>query len=298
MRALPSLAFWRRSTRWTCDVASTLPCAIAVARLPRPRLVRRRLVRRDGTPTPARPPKQPRRSAAGQARRSSVPDDAPETLEVVDITEGTGAQVAAHDWVQVDYVGVSQSTGEEFDSSYDREPVEFPLDQVIPGWSEGLLGMKEGGRRQLVIPADMAYGDTPPRGFGDRPRRGAGLRRRPAGRHGLLRRQARGRAPRRGTRRAGDRGHRGRRRGRDRRRRRGHRRHRAVRRGLAQQRRGVRQLVGQRSAGQVQFDITQVIEGWSEGLVGMKEGGRRRLIIPPTWRYGDDPPPGVDDLTR
>ncbi|MFA9565022.1 MAG: FKBP-type peptidyl-prolyl cis-trans isomerase, partial [Acidimicrobiales bacterium] len=99
----------------------------------------------------------------------SVPETAPETLEIVDITEGTGDQVAAHDWVQVHYVGVSQSTGEEFDSSYDRGPVEFPLDQVIPGWSEGLLGMREGGRRQLVIPADMAYADSPPDGSGIAP---------------------------------------------------------------------------------------------------------------------------------
>ncbi len=90
----------------------------------------------------------------------------PDTLVVEDITEGTGAVVGAHDMVRVDYVGVSQSTGEQFDSSYGREPVEFSLDGVIPGWSEGLLGMKEGGRRQLVIPADMAYGDTPPPGSG------------------------------------------------------------------------------------------------------------------------------------
>ena len=90
----------------------------------------------------------------------SVPETAPETLEIVDITEGTGDQVAAHDWVQVHYVGVSQSTGEEFDSSWERgEPIEFGLDGVIQGWTEGLVGMNVGGRRTLVIPADQAYGE-------------------------------------------------------------------------------------------------------------------------------------------
>ena len=65
------------------------------------------------------------------------------------------------------YVGVSASTGEEFDASWNGgQPISFPLTGVIPGWSEGLVGMKEGGRRTLVIPADLAYGDTPPPGAG------------------------------------------------------------------------------------------------------------------------------------
>ena len=61
-----------------------------------------------------------------------VPAEAPDTLVVEDITEGTGAGVGAHDRVRVDYVGVSQSTGEQFDSSYVRgEAAEFSLDGVI-----------------------------------------------------------------------------------------------------------------------------------------------------------------------
>ena len=220
-----------------------------------------------------------------------VPDEVPETLVVEDITEGSGAVVGAHDMVRVDYVGVSQSTGEEFDSSYRREPVEFSLDGVIPGWSEGLLGMKEGGRRQLVIPADMAYGDTPPPGSGieagealvfvvdlldvtvsytDKPEvelpdeapedlviedleegDGAEIT---AAEPGTV---------------------------------------------VTVQYVGVSLDSGEEfdsswdnGSGPVQFDITQVVPGWSEGLVGMKEGGRRRLIIPPELGFGDDPPAG------
>ena len=59
------------------------------------------------------------------------------------------------------YVGVD-AQGNQFDSSWrNGDPAKFSLDQVIPGWSEGLVGMKVGGRRTLVIPADKAYGNTP-----------------------------------------------------------------------------------------------------------------------------------------
>jgi peptidylprolyl isomerase len=69
--------------------------------------------------------------------------------------------------VQVQYVGVSFKTGEQFDASWDRgEPFVFQLGagQVIPGWDQGIQGMKVGGRRRLVIPPDMAYGSrgSPP----------------------------------------------------------------------------------------------------------------------------------------
>ncbi len=91
-----------------------------------------------------------------------VPDGpAPKKLETTDITEGDGATAAAGDTVTVEYVGVNYSNGEEFDSSWERdEPFSFPLGAggVIPGWDEGLVGMKVGGRRQLVIPPDLAYG--------------------------------------------------------------------------------------------------------------------------------------------
>ena len=86
----------------------------------------------------------------------------PTDLQIKDIWEGDGAQARAGDTVAVHYVGVSWSTGEEFDSSWNRgAPLQFQLGvgQVIPGWDQGVQGMKVGGRRQLVIPAHLAYGD-------------------------------------------------------------------------------------------------------------------------------------------
>jgi peptidylprolyl isomerase len=91
-------------------------------------------------------------------------------LEVIDVVEGSGAEVAAGATVTAHYSGVSASTGEEFDSSWSRgEAASFPLDGVIQGWSEGLVGMKEGGRRTLIIPSEMAYGQSPPPGSGIAP---------------------------------------------------------------------------------------------------------------------------------
>jgi len=86
----------------------------------------------------------------------------PKNLEVTDIWEGDGKVAGAGDNVQVHYVGVSYSTGEEFDSSWNRgEPLPFKLGvgQVIAGWDQGVQGMKVGGRRKLVIPPHLAYGD-------------------------------------------------------------------------------------------------------------------------------------------
>ncbi len=91
-----------------------------------------------------------------------VPDGPPpEELETTDVTEGDGTEAATGDTVTVEYVGVSYSSGEEFDSSWERpEPFSFQLGagEVIPGWDQGIVGMKVGGRRELVIPPDLAYG--------------------------------------------------------------------------------------------------------------------------------------------
>jgi peptidylprolyl isomerase len=86
----------------------------------------------------------------------------PAELEITDIWEGDGAVAKSGDTVRVHYVGVAYSTGEEFDASWNRgDPLEFRLGvgQVITGWDQGVQGMRVGGRRQLVIPPGLAYGD-------------------------------------------------------------------------------------------------------------------------------------------
>ena len=91
------------------------------------------------------------------------PDSPPPTdLEVTDLTTGDGTEAVAGKTVRVHYVGVAHSTGEEFDASYNRgEPLSFRLGtgQVIAGWDQGVQGMKVGGRRKLVIPPHLGYGD-------------------------------------------------------------------------------------------------------------------------------------------
>ncbi len=87
---------------------------------------------------------------------------APEGLLIEDIVVGDGATAASGQTAVVHYVGVSASTGDQFDASWDREePFSFPLGggYVIKGWDEGVQGMRVGGRRRLVIPAHLGYGD-------------------------------------------------------------------------------------------------------------------------------------------
>lgn len=90
-------------------------------------------------------------------------------LEATDLTVGEGDEAKAGDTVKVQYKGTIAKTGEKFDSSYDRgEPIDIALseDQVIKGWVEGVPGMKVGGKRRLVIPADKAYGESGAAGAG------------------------------------------------------------------------------------------------------------------------------------
>jgi peptidylprolyl isomerase len=91
------------------------------------------------------------------------PDGPPPTdLEITELTEGDGDEAAEGSTVSVHYVGVAHSTGEEFDASYNRgAPLDFRLGigQVIAGWDKGVQGMKVGGRRRLVIPPHLGYGD-------------------------------------------------------------------------------------------------------------------------------------------
>jgi peptidylprolyl isomerase len=86
----------------------------------------------------------------------------PTDLVITDVIAGDGTEATSGNTVVVHYVGVAHSTGEEFDASYNRgDPLTFQLGvgQVIQGWDQGVQGMKVGGRRQLLIPAHLAYGD-------------------------------------------------------------------------------------------------------------------------------------------
>lgn len=88
--------------------------------------------------------------------------DPPADLQIDDMTVGAGEEARAGQTVTVHYVGVSFSSGQEFDSSWSRrDPFSFRLGagQVITGWDRGVAGMRVGGRRQLTIPADLAYGN-------------------------------------------------------------------------------------------------------------------------------------------
>jgi peptidylprolyl isomerase len=87
--------------------------------------------------------------------------DVPFELGLEQLVVGEGAEATAGSKVSVHYVGVAFSTGEEFDASWNRgQPFSFKLGkgQVIPGWDQGVQGMRVGGRRKLTIPSAMAYG--------------------------------------------------------------------------------------------------------------------------------------------
>jgi peptidylprolyl isomerase len=93
---------------------------------------------------------------------SSIP-----SLETEDTTVGTGAEAKSTDTITVDYTGAVASTGIIFQSSLDSgQTATFPLNQVIAGWTQGIPGMKVGGTRRLLIPANLAYGANPPSGSG------------------------------------------------------------------------------------------------------------------------------------
>jgi peptidylprolyl isomerase len=102
---------------------------------------------------------------AGQKPTVTIPvGQAPPTdLVVEDIDEGTGTEAVAGSTVDVHYVGVAWSTGQQFDASWDRRGnFSFPLGngRVIAGWDQGVAGMKVGGRRRITIPPHLGYGDA------------------------------------------------------------------------------------------------------------------------------------------
>lgn len=93
--------------------------------------------------------------------------DPPDTLVIHDLIDGEGRAAEGTDTVNAHYVGIGWTSGEQFDSSWDRgESLKFPLNRVIAGWRRGIPGMRPGGRRVLVIPGELAYGNSPPPGSG------------------------------------------------------------------------------------------------------------------------------------
>jgi peptidylprolyl isomerase len=137
----------------------------------------------ETTPAPeaaAAPKAKKVKPTAGEAnpdRKPKVPKgsgDPPSKLVVQDLIVGKGKRAKSGDMVSVQYVGVLFTNGKQFDASWTGnkpgQGFQFPLGagQVIPGWDQGVVGMREGGRRKLIIPPELAYGaqgfppDIPP----------------------------------------------------------------------------------------------------------------------------------------
>lgn len=96
-----------------------------------------------------------------------TPVDTVPELVITDLVVGEGDEAAATDTVTCHYTGAIAKTGTVFQSSKDfGRPISFPLNGVIQGWTEGVPGMKVGGKRRLLIPAAKAYGSRPPFGSG------------------------------------------------------------------------------------------------------------------------------------
>ena len=96
-----------------------------------------------------------------------TPQATVDQLTTQDVREGTGEEVQPGATITAHYTGAVAATGTVFQSSKDfGRPISFGLNQVIKGWADGVPGMKAGGIRRLLIPADQAYGATPPPGSG------------------------------------------------------------------------------------------------------------------------------------
>lgn len=121
---------------------------------------------------PNLPVAQPTTPAAEPAKKWVIPADAKPTsrqeiegIVIEDFVVGTGAEVKPGNAVLAFYHGTVKASGETFDSAFERaQPIAFPLNGVIQGWTKGVPGMKVGGLRRLTIPAALAYGATPPPG--------------------------------------------------------------------------------------------------------------------------------------
>jgi FKBP-type peptidyl-prolyl cis-trans isomerase FkpA len=111
---------------------------------------------------------QPKEGALqGTKLNNFTPVTQVDTLQKIDLKEGTGDVVKPGATVTAHYTGAVAATGIIFQSSHDTgQPIPFGLSQVIKGWTDGVPGMKVGGTRRLIIPADQAYGANPPAGSG------------------------------------------------------------------------------------------------------------------------------------
>jgi len=105
-------------------------------------------------------------SLTGTQLSNFTPVSSVSKLQSTDTKVGTGAVAKAGDTVTVDYTGAVAATGVIFQSTHGSQPVSLSLSQVIKGWQDGIPGMKVGGTRRLLIPADEAYGANPPQGSG------------------------------------------------------------------------------------------------------------------------------------
>lgn len=233
--------------------------------------------------TPSGPPSWPEGAGIkeGAPTITAPRSEAPEELITTDVTVGDGDVAKPGTVALVDYVGANYSNGTVFDASYGRAPfaVSVGKGMVIPGWDKGLVGMAVGGKRQLVIPPDLAYGaqangDIPANETlifivemravfseptPDRAEQPAKLVTQ------VLREGIGDRAAAKGDQ-------------------------------LSLHYVGVHGATGKSfdsswAEGRpldLQLGAAQVIKGWDEGLVGMKLGERRRLVIPPDLAYGAD----------
>jgi peptidylprolyl isomerase len=133
-------------------------------------------VKGETTPTTASTPTTPTSTAktpttgplSTEPKVTPPSGPAPTTLVTKEIIKGTGAEAKDGDSVTVNYVGVLYKNGKVFNASWEtKEPFTFTLGrgQVIKGWDQGVVGMKVGGRRELIIPAELAYGKagSPPK---------------------------------------------------------------------------------------------------------------------------------------
>ncbi len=118
-------------------------------------------------PTTSTTTKKETNTLEGKPLADFTPTTEVKELQKIDITPGTGEEVKPGDTITAHYTGAVAATGIVFQSSLDMgQPIAFSLNGVIKGWTQGVPGMKVGGKRRLIIPSELAYGANPPSGSG------------------------------------------------------------------------------------------------------------------------------------